>query len=186
MATLSYLWKNRSKHQFLSINYFKSWAKRVYTFKDLMRRNMRRISLVKRGALIHETSQLGEVIVEGPANLLKIGASSVIGKAFLRPVGELNIGNFVVINDGVKVYSGSHDVSDPKWNLISRDVVIEDYVWIGTNAIILSGVHIGKGAVVGAGAVVSKDVPEYAIVVGNPAVILDKKRNKKYNKNYSI
>lgn len=52
------------------------------------------------------------------------------------------------------------------------DIVVCDDVWIGSNAIIMSGVCIGQGAVVGAGAVVTKDVPPYAIVVGVPAKIL--------------
>lgn len=52
------------------------------------------------------------------------------------------------------------------------DIVVEDDVWIGQNAIILSGVHIGRGAIVAAGAVVTKDVPDYAIVGGNPAKVI--------------
>ena len=53
-----------------------------------------------------------------------------------------------------------------------KPIVIEDDVWIGARVIILPGVHIGTGAVVGAGAVVTKDVPDYAVVGGNPARIL--------------
>lgn len=52
------------------------------------------------------------------------------------------------------------------------DIVIDDDVWIGTNATILSGVHIGRGAVVGAGAVVTKDIPPYAVAAGVPAGII--------------
>ena len=52
------------------------------------------------------------------------------------------------------------------------DIIVEDDVWIGQNAIILSGVHIGQGAVIAAGAVVTKDVPPYAIVGGNPAKVI--------------
>lgn len=56
--------------------------------------------------------------------------------------------------------------------LSKGDIVVEDDVWIGQNAIILSGVHIGQGAIIAAGAVVTKDVPAYAIVGGNPAKII--------------
>ena len=52
------------------------------------------------------------------------------------------------------------------------DIIIKDDVWIGTNAIILSGVTIGQGAIIAAGAVVTKDVPPYAIAGGNPAQII--------------
>ena len=63
--------------------------------------------------------------------------------------------------------------------------IIEDYVWIGTRAIILPGVRIGKGAVIGAGSVVTKDVGEYEFVAGNPAKFI-KRRNKnlEYNCKY--
>ena len=60
-----------------------------------------------------------------------------------------------------------------KYEAISKgDIIIEDDVWIGQNSIILSGVHIGQGAVVAAGAVVTKDVPPYAIVGGVPAKVI--------------
>ncbi len=54
---------------------------------------------------------------------------------------------------------------------VGKDVFIDDYAWIGHNVIILPGVHIGKHAIIGAGAVVTKNVPDYAIAVGNPATV---------------
>ena len=51
-------------------------------------------------------------------------------------------------------------------------IIIEDDVWIGESAIIMSGVHIGRGAVIGAGAVVAKDIPPYAVAVGVPASVI--------------
>ena len=60
------------------------------------------------------------------------------------------------------------------------DIVLEDDVWIGCNAVILSGVHIGQGAVVAAGAVVTKDIPAYAVVAGNPAHIIKYRFDKEY------
>jgi carbonic anhydrase/acetyltransferase-like protein (isoleucine patch superfamily) len=59
-------------------------------------------------------------------------------------------------------------------------IIIEDDVWIGQDAMIMSGVHIGKGAIIGARAVIAKDIPPYAIVVGNPAKII------KYRFSYDI
>ena len=61
-------------------------------------------------------------------------------------------------------------------NAKSLPVIIEDNVFIGMNSIILTGVHIGKGAIIGAGSVVTKDVPENCIAGGNPCVVI-KKRN---------
>ena len=51
-------------------------------------------------------------------------------------------------------------------------IIVEDDVWIGMNALILSGVKIGKGAIIGAGSVISKDIPPYAIAVGNPCKVI--------------
>jgi maltose O-acetyltransferase len=65
--------------------------------------------------------------------------------------------------------TGTHNVHSPNWELIAKPIVIRDYVWIATGATILPGVTIGRGAVVGACAVVSKSVEPLTIVAGNPA-----------------
>lgn len=71
--------------------------------------------------------------------------------------------------------SGSHDVQDPDFKYNGEQIIIDDYVWIGVNATILKGVHIREGAVVSAGAVVTKDVEPYTIVGGIPAKVIGKR-----------
>jgi acetyltransferase-like isoleucine patch superfamily enzyme len=93
------------------------------------------------------------------------------------------IGERVCINDGVEILTATHDITDPNWAQIAKDVVIEDYVWIGQGAMILPGVTIGRGAVVGARAVVSKSVAPGAVVAGNPAIPLLKTRSEELNYN---
>lgn len=66
-----------------------------------------------------------------------------------------------------------------KLNLEEKAIVIEDDVWIAANAIILSGVHIGEGAIIGAGSVVTKNVPPGKIVAGNPAKVVGESSVKK-------
>lgn len=99
---------------------------------------------------------------------------------------RLDIGNYVSISADVKfILGGNHLIDrissypydvfyfgeiDP--SSTKGAIIVEDDVWIGMNAIILSGVRIGQGSVIGAGAVVTKDVPPYAIVVGNPAKVI--------------
>ncbi len=61
---------------------------------------------------------------------------------------------------------------ESKSSIVTKAITIEDYVWINPGAIILQGVHIGKGAIIGAGAVVTKDVPSYTLSVGNPARVV--------------
>ncbi|CAN8141322.1 hypothetical protein THIOSC13_540005 [uncultured Thiomicrorhabdus sp.] len=86
---------------------------------------------------------------------------------------KVTIGNKVVLNYGVILLTASHSLSDPKWRHKSAPITIKDYAWVATNAIILPGVTIGRGAVIGAGAVVRESVPDYAIVTGNPAQVVE-------------
>lgn len=105
-----------------------------------------------------------------PTNI-EIGKDTVIGEgAVLDGRGKIVIGSHVAFATGVMVYNSQHDIRDPQFAAITKVVHIDDYVFIGPRAIILPGVHIGKGAVVGAGAVVTKDVPPGVVVGGVPAV----------------
>ena len=97
---------------------------------------------------------------------------------------RIDIGNRVLIASDVKMYTATHstnpavrnhsDNPNPAFwcNTYSRPIRIEDEVWIGGGAIILPGVTIGKGSVVGAGAVVTRDIPPYSIAVGSPARVI--------------
>ena len=88
----------------------------------------------------------------------------------------ITIGANTMLSPGVFIISDNHSVK--KNQLIrlqegaEKDIVIGEDVWLGAYAIILPGVHIGEHAIIGAGAVVTKDVPAYAIVAGNPAKII--------------
>lgn len=83
--------------------------------------------------------------------------------------GGLTIGNHVDIASEVMIWTSEHDLHDTAFKPIEEPVVIEDYCFIGPRAIILPGVTLGKGAVVAAGAVVTKSVPAGTIVGGVPA-----------------
>ena len=150
---------------------------------ELMRRNRRRSQLVKRGASIDSKAEIGEVNISGSSKNFKMGAYSFLGKVHIALHDKVSIGNNVCINDGVQLLTASHNVQDPEWKHVKGAITIDDYVWIATNAIILPGVHIGKGAVVGAGAVVSKNVESGQIVTGNPAIPISKKRCEELNYN---
>ena len=85
----------------------------------------------------------------------------------------VTIGNEVFIGPKVNLITINHDVNPENRNATyGRPIVIEDKVWIGINSTILPGVKIGYGAIVGAGSVVTKDVPAMTIVAGNPARII--------------
>lgn len=100
-----------------------------------------------------------------------------IGKGVEIDVAEkVVIGAHSLLAPGVFIADHEHNIVRDKQideqGCISKPVVIGEDVWIGTHAVILAGITIGNGAVVGAGAVVTKDVPEYAVVAGVPARIL--------------
>ena len=87
--------------------------------------------------------------------------------------GGIKIGDNVFIAPRVNLITENHGLnSNARRNLISKEIVIKNNVWIGTSATILQGVTIGENAIVGAGAVVTKDVPPNVIVVGNPARVI--------------
>jgi acetyltransferase-like isoleucine patch superfamily enzyme len=83
--------------------------------------------------------------------------------------GPLRIGSNVSISPEVVIVTGLHIPDDPGFKYDTRPVQIEDHVWIATRAVVLPGVTVGRGAVVAAGAVVTRDVPPLAVVAGVPA-----------------
>lgn len=109
------------------------------------------------------------VRIYDPRNIT-VGEDSIIGEqTVLDGRARLVIGNHVDIATGAMLYNSQHDIRDPQFTAIDGETIIEDYVFIGPRAIILPGVHVGKGAVVAAGAVVTKDVPAGVVVAGVPA-----------------
>lgn len=107
---------------------------------------------------------------------LAVGDNSAIGKRSEISLngGKVIIGNFVRIASNVFITNANHafsnkDIPIMEQEVITRNVIIEDDVWIGNAAIILPGVSIGKGAIIAAGSVVTKNVEAFTIVGGNPA-----------------
>jgi acetyltransferase-like isoleucine patch superfamily enzyme len=103
-----------------------------------------------------------------------IGLSNVI-------IGPVKMGNYVMLAQNIVISGLNHgyeDITTPPrlQKVITKQITIEDNVWVGANSVITAGVTIGKHAVIGAGSVITKDIPEYSVAVGNPARVI-----KKYN-----
>jgi acetyltransferase-like isoleucine patch superfamily enzyme len=97
----------------------------------------------------------------------------------------IHVGDNVSIGPEATILTLGHDPRSPVFEDRGGAVTIGDRAWIGYRAIILPGVEIGEGAVVGAGAVVTRDVPPYTIVAGNPAAkIGDRPRDLSYTLNF--
>jgi maltose O-acetyltransferase len=126
---------------------------------------------IGRGAGIH----LGcHVWFYGPGQIRRggftLGRNSRVNRDCRLDVrGSLHIGENVSISPEVTVLTASHGVNDPQFRVEVRPVVMEDHVWIGTRAMIMPGVTLGRGSVVAAGAVVTRSVPPLTVVAGVPA-----------------
>lgn len=185
--TFFYLWKNREIAPFLSNRFSKLWAKRIYHLNSLVCLIVNRIILSKKGVEIGDKSIVFNFNLVGRRRYLSIGNNCLITKTVHMACHEkIIIGNNVVINDHVKLLTATHDLVDATWPMIMKPIVIGNYAWIATSAIILPGVTIGDGAVVGAGAVISKDVPPYGIVFGNPSQLSSKRRNENLSYNPAL
>jgi acetyltransferase-like isoleucine patch superfamily enzyme len=110
---------------------------------------------------------MGPVVI---GDHVRVGMSNVI-------IGPVSIGNYVILAQNIVVSGLNHgyeDVSVPisRQKCSTAAIIIEEECWIGANSVITAGVKIGKHAVVAAGSVVTKDVPAYSIVAGNPARVI--------------
>lgn len=117
---------------------------------------------------------------------IEIGAHTVLNRrCFLDGRMGLRVGENCSISPEVALWSMGHDPQDADFAISGGETTIGDHVWIGTRAIILPGVHIGEGAVIGAGAVVTRDIAPWKIAVGNPArEIKDRNREIRYTCDY--
>ena len=114
---------------------------------------------------------VGDVLI---GNNTGIGLSNVI-------IGPVKIGDYVMLAQNIVISGLNHGYEDvtvpPRLQIVvTKQITIDDNVWIGANCVITAGVTIGKHAVIGAGSVVTKDIPSFCVAVGNPARVI-----KKYN-----
>lgn len=176
MKDFHFLFANRERPQTLR-RHIVVLAKRTLQFIPLLRLLCRPIILRARGASIGDLAVIGKARIIGDIRNLSIGAETSLGRCEISLHDRVNIGNRAVINDGTILLTASHRINDPQWSLKKAPITVGDYAWIATGCIILPGVSVGKGAVIGAGAVVRSDVPDHAVVSGNPATIADFSRN---------
>lgn len=128
----------------------------------------------------HSTLHTG-VRVYDPRNIT-VGEGTIIGyRTFIDGRDKVVIGNHTDIASEVMIYSSEHDINSADFHATLAPVKIGDYVFIGPRAIILAGVTIGTGAVVAAGAVVTKDVLPGTIVGGVPAKPIGERKIKNLN-----
>lgn len=122
------------------------------------------------GATIHLDQRLITSGLRSRRGTVSLGAGTVIEEGcVLQSLGPIHIGAHVMIGPGALLLTGGHDINHPHFALVTAPITIEDDVCIGPKAVILSGVTVGRGAVIAPQAVVTKSVPPFAVVVGSPA-----------------
>lgn len=145
---------------------------------DPLSNRIKRALMRWRGATVGARPKIWRDVWVDDYRKLTIGDDVSIGKsAMLQCIGSITIGNQVMVAHGSQIISAGHRIpaAGESMRFSGLDVapiVIEDEAWIGGGAIVLPGVTIGRGAVIAAGAVVTKDVDPYAIVAGVPGVVI--------------
>lgn len=120
-----------------------------------------------------------KILIDGHNAEVTIGSNSRIHGSCIHAISKISIGEYCLIAANCNIMdSNGHEslMEKPEDRLLTIDkpkpIIIENNVWIGANCIILKGVTIGQGAIIAAGSVVTKDVPKYSIVGGNPARLI--------------
>ena len=150
--------------------------------------NLKDPAAIRIGAFTHVR---GELLTFGHGGRIELGAYCYVGEGTrLWSADRITVGDRVLISHNVNIFDNdTHPIDDPcarhaqyvsiitsghppRIDLRERPVVIEDDVLIGCQSIVLPGLRVGRGAVVGAGAVVTKDVPQRTVVAGNPARVV--------------
>jgi acetyltransferase-like isoleucine patch superfamily enzyme len=107
---------------------------------------------------------------------VKIGNNTIIGLSSVI-IGPVQIGDGVMLAQNIVVSGLNHSfesitISPSKQPVNTKLIIIDNHVWIGANVVITAGVHIGKHAIIGAGSVVVKNIPDYSVAIGNPAKVI--------------
>ncbi|MFI3293151.1 MAG: putative colanic acid biosynthesis acetyltransferase [Rikenellaceae bacterium] len=107
---------------------------------------------------------------------LEIGEKCCVGpNTQLYNKAPIVLKDYVVVSQGVVLCTASHDISDPRFSLITSPITLESKSWIASEAFVGMGVRVGEGGVVGARSVVFKDVEPWCVVGGNPAKFIKKR-----------
>jgi len=148
----------------------------LYRFSPSGARGWRRFLVRLFGGKASGKSSLSRsAIIDCPWNF-SIGEYSSIGdKSWVYALERIQIGDKVCVGESVKLLTGTHDIESANFALVRKPVIICSGCWVATSATVLPGITVNEGAVVGACAVVTKDVEPWTVVVGNPAKVIKKR-----------
>jgi len=167
------------------------YAKHLYAGRDLIIEDYAEVNcMASKNIVIGDRVTIGRFATIRPSNAyggevgvgLKIGNNSSIGTYnYIGCSGYIEIGNNVMMGPRVGLFAENHnfdrtDIPMHEQGVKREFIIIEDDCWIGTNSVILAGVTIGKGSIIAAGSVVTRDVEPYSMVGGVPAKVIKMRR----------
>jgi len=166
--------------------FFKVFFLRIDDYKSRLYREIY-TDLVKKNAAFCGDNLTVNGVLHGNLKILHLGSNvnfnpnaTFLGKA------PIYIGNYFHCGMNMTLITSNHNYEGEQIPYdsthIAKEIVIKDFVWIGHQVIVLPGVTIGEGAIIGAGSVVSKDIPPLAIAAGNPIRIIKYRDNNHFNK----
>jgi acetyltransferase-like isoleucine patch superfamily enzyme len=160
---------------------FLSQCMRLYQFQKVLGNSGRREAWRVLGCKIAANVNLAPRVHMRFPERVTIGAGSSLGsEVWIDSWSEVTIGANCFLSHRVHLLSGGHLVDSPTFAGHSHPITIGDYVWMPRDITVLPGVTIGDHAVIGTGAVVTKDVPPYGVAVGNPARVVKKRARIPY------
>jgi acetyltransferase-like isoleucine patch superfamily enzyme len=129
----------------------------------------------------------GLVIAGNPKRISMDEGSYFKPASYVECTGGVTIGRYCHFSRQVTIFSTTHEFNNrpkiPYDEVVTpRSVVVKDFVWCGSNVTIVGGLTIGEGAIIGSGSVVTGDVPDYAIVAGNPARVIGQRDVEHFKK----
>ncbi len=145
----------------------------LYVFRKLLGDSGRADAWRRLGCRIEDDVRIGPRVSMRFPDRVTIGeGTSIGGRAWLDAWGPISIGRCCLLNGGITLLSAGHDINSHDFNGDIRSISIGDYAWLPHHIIVMPGVKIGRAAVVGTGSVVTRDVPDRAVVAGNPACVI--------------
>jgi serine acetyltransferase len=141
--------------------------------KALGSRGRRRAWCLLGAQLADDVKLSARVAMRRPEHVSIGPGSRLDGRIWIDSWGQVAIGANVQMNGDIDLYTGSHDINSP--HLLAGDIrpiEIGDYAWLAHRIIVLPGRKVGRCAVIGSGAVVAHDIPDYGVAAGNPARVV--------------
>ena len=140
-------------------------------------RGFRRLLLRAFGARLSPTASIhNKARIDCPWNLEMDDFASIGEHAWIYALDRIRIGSRSCVGQRVLLITGTHDHSDPAFSLITKPITIGDGVWLAVGAKVLPGITLHNYCVVGAGSIVTKDMPEMMVCAGNPCRPVKKRR----------